>query len=58
MPPRVGGKDSFKTVEWGEKGRLIPPIWGWGMRESKRGASPSSKIIFPFPLLRGRGYRG
>jgi len=29
-----------------------------GRREFKRGASPSFINRFPFPLLRGRGYRG
>jgi len=27
-------------------------------KESLRGRSLSKEIIFPFPLIRGRGYRG
>jgi hypothetical protein len=50
-----------------ERGRifergLAPPLAGalpeWGEKGSLRGRSAPPHYFFPFPLARGRGYRG
>jgi len=52
----VAPEEVYPQQEGGNKREGAKPQIHY--REFKRDGSPSSEKIFPFPLSRGRGYRG